>query len=191
MLISKDQPRPAQSDSPYWYAMNEFPPWTNSQPLKAEVEAVDAGFQDFPEAAPAPEEWRPGVAPMAPNDKRVSHRYPAVGVGGRSWLGWYDGSNFRQTRTWILNISAAGCLIAADFPAPLDRSIWLRLDNATVPDWHEVRVVDHQRTDGGLLASRLVFRGVCSYELMKAVAFGRSHQPPGPEPSRSWILNSW
>jgi hypothetical protein len=169
--------------------MNEIEPWKVSRPLKAEVEPTDAGFLD--PADPEPEVWNPRYTPMQPNDKRASQRYPAVGDTGRSWLGWYEGSSFRQTAAWILNISAAGCLIAADAPAPLDRSLWLRLDNAAVPDWSEVRVIGHQRTNAGLLASRLVFRGTCPYNLMKAVAFGRPHQPCRSEPLRSWQSNSW
>jgi hypothetical protein len=170
--------------------MNEIQPWRQvSEPLeaKAVVEPIDAGFPDHSD--PAPEVWNPRYTPMQPGDQRASQRYAAV--GGRSWLGWYEGSRFQQTPAWILNISASGCLIAADAPAPLDRSIWLRLDDAAVPDWSEVRVISHQRTNAGLLASRLVFRGTCPYDMMKAVAFGPSHQRPGPEPSRSWSFNSW
>jgi hypothetical protein len=167
--------------------MNEIQPRHVSEPLKAEVEPIDAGFPDSPD--PCPEVWCPRITPLQPNDKRASQRYPAV--GGRSWLGWYEGSRFRQTPAWILNISAGGCLIAADAPAPHDRSIWLRLDHTTLLDWAEVRVIAHQQTGAGLLASRFVFRDTCPYELMKVVAFGPSQQPSQPQPSRSWSLNSW
>jgi hypothetical protein len=167
--------------------MNEIERWKLSKPLEAGVEPSDAGFSDPPDSVP--EVWRPGYTSIQPHEQRASLRYPAV--GGRSWLGWYEGSYFRQTPAWILNISATGCLIAADAPAPPDRAIWLRLDDAAVPDWSEMRVIDHQRTNAGLLATRLVFRHTCPYDLMKAVAFGPSHQPRRPAPSRSWKSSSW
>jgi hypothetical protein len=167
--------------------MNEIRPWKVSEPLKAEIEPIAVESATFPE--PGPEVWTPSITPMCPSEQRASQRYAAM--AGRSWLGWYEGSNLRQTAAWILNISASGCLIAADAPTPGDRSVWLRLDNPAVPDWTEVRVVGEQKTDTGLLALRLVFRGTCPYEMMKAVAFGPAQRPPAPEPARSWSFNSW
>jgi hypothetical protein len=159
--------------------MNDIQPWECFEPLKAEVEPIAVGLLDCPD--PEPEVWRPGYTSIQPDERRASHRYPALGDGGRSWLGWYEWSNFRQVAAWILNISSGGCLLAADAPAPHDRAIWLRLDNAAVPDWAEVRVIAHQRTNAGLLATRLAFRSSCPYDVMKAVAFGPAHQLTGPE----------
>jgi hypothetical protein len=168
--------------------MNEIEPWKVTQPLEVEVELVDIGCPDPPD--PEPEVWRPGYTSIQPNEKRASHRYPAVGDGGRSWLGWFEGNHFLETPAWILNISAGGCLIAVDAPAPPNRSVWLRLDTAAVPDWVEVRIIDHQRTKAGLLASRIAFSGTCPYEMIKAVAFGLSRRAPMPEPARSRRPNS-
>jgi hypothetical protein len=169
--------------------MNEIQTWKVAPPLKAEVDPLPLGG-DVPDYSDPPvAEWRPGYVSLQGNDARSSQRYPAV--AGRSWLGWHEATAFRQVAAWILNISASGCLVAVDERAAENRALWLRLDNPSVPDWAEVRVIEHLTTNSGLLASRLVFRGNCPYEVIKAVAFGATQQPHRPEPSRSWISNTW
>ena len=168
--------------------MNDIQLWNGSEPHKAEVEPITDDFPIPPD--PGTEEWFPNPAQVRIQEQRSSQRYLAA--SGRSWLGWHEKGSFHQTAAWILNISASGCLVAADEPAPADRSLWLRLDNPAVPGWAEVRVIGQQTSNVGILASRLVFRGTCPYELMKAVAFDSSaSRPPKLEPSRSWSFNSW
>jgi hypothetical protein len=168
--------------------MNEMKVWADSQPERAEPEPSGEPFPNPPD--PGPNTWYATAAQIRIVEQRACQRYPAI--GGRSWLGWYVGSQFEQTAAWILNLSASGCLTVADRPVPADRSLWLRLDDPAVPDWAEVRVVGHHTGNGGMLALRLVFRGACPYELMKAVAFGPTqNRPTQPEPSRSWSFNSW
>ncbi len=168
--------------------MNEIQVYKDSEPLKAELESIEVDVMIPPE--PTADEWVPNFAPVRVEERRTCQRYPAM--AGRSWLGWYEGSQFHQTAAWILNISASGCLVAADVTAPADRSLWLRLDDSAAPDWAEVRIVGQQTGSGGILASRLVFRGTCPYDMMKAVAFSASaNRPPKPDPARSWSFNSW
>jgi hypothetical protein len=167
--------------------MHEIQAARGAEPLKATIEPADATCPAVPE--PDPEVWSPFAA-MQPAERRASQRYPAV--AGRAWLGWHEAGVFRQTAAWILNVGASGCLVAADSPVPDDRSSWLRPDDPGVRDWAKVRVVGHRRSNAGHLAFRLVFRGACPYDLMKAVAFGPSGKGPArPEPSRSWLSNSW
>jgi hypothetical protein len=168
--------------------MNEIQVYKESEPLKAEIAPVEVELPAPPD--PTPSQWSPFLDQIRVEEHRACHRYPAV--AGRSWLGWYEGSQFRQTASWVLNISAGGCLLVADAPPPADRSLWLRLDDPAVPNWAEVRVVGQQSGSGGILAYRLVFRGTCPYDMMKAVAFSPSGPLPSkPEPSRSWSFNSW
>ena len=168
--------------------MNEIQVYKDSEPLKAEIEPIEVDSTIPPE--PNPSEWAPSFEQIRVEEQRACQRYPAV--AGRSWLGWYQGSQFHQTAAWILNISAGGCLVVADALAPADRSLWLRLDDPAAADWAEVRVVGQKTGSGGILASRLVFRGACPYDMMKAVAFSSSAKLPAkPEPSRSWSFNSW
>ncbi len=168
--------------------MNEIQVYKDAEPLKAEIEPIEVDSTIPPD--PNPSEWAPSPDQIRIEEQRACQRYPAA--AGRSWLGWYQGSQFHQTAAWILNTSAGGCLVVADATTPTDRSLWLRLDNPAIPDWAEVRAVGHQSGNGGILASRLVFRGTCPYDLMKAVAFGSSLKPVAkPEPSRSWSFNSW
>jgi hypothetical protein len=168
--------------------MNEIEVYKDSEPLKAEIEPIGADPPIPPD--PTPGDWSQYLYPMRVEENRACQRYPAV--AGRSWLGWYEGRQFHQTAAWILNISAGGCLVVADKTTPVDRSLWLRLDDPGVPNWAEVRVVGQQSGSGGILASRLVFRGTCPYDMMKAVAFSSSAKPTAkPEPSRSWSFNSW
>ena len=168
--------------------MNEIEIYKVPEPLKTEIEPI--GVDTAIPSNPTPSSWSPYVDHGRVEERRACQRYPAV--AGRSWLGWYEGSEFTQTAAWILNISAGGCLAVADATTPTDRSLWLRLDNPAFPDWAEVRVVGHQPGSGGILASRLVFRGACPYDMIKAVAFSSSaNRPAKPEPSRSWSLNSW
>jgi hypothetical protein len=140
---------------------------------------------------PGPEEPPPPFPPYVPSsDRRVAQRYRAK--EGRCWVGWHDAGSFRQSAAWIIDISSSGGLIATDAPPPADRSVWLRLDNAEVPDWAEARLVTLQTSHTGIFAARIVFRGICPYPLIKAVAFGTANpHAPRPEPSPSWNLNAW
>jgi hypothetical protein len=168
--------------------MSNIDLWKGSRPLKAEVEPVGITLPPVPERGP--DEWSPTFAPSQVSEQRASQRYPAV--EGRCWLGWHEGTEFREIAAWILNISASGCLVAADAPGPTDRPIWLRLDAPACSRWVDVRIMGHQSTDAGILASRLVFRGACPYDLMKAVAFATSaRRAASGGPSPSWSLNSW
>jgi hypothetical protein len=110
-----------------------------------------------------------------PPERRVSQRYRARDV--RGLIGWTEGGVFRQRNAWIVDISATGSLIATDVPPPLDRSIWLRLDNPAVPAWAEAKVLRIHTNASGLHAARLAFEGTCPYELIKGVAFAL--RPPG------------
>jgi hypothetical protein len=168
--------------------MNEIQLSRDSESLKAEIEPI--GDETTVPPVETPLEWSSYLEQLRVEEKRSCQRYPAF--AGRSWLGWHEGTQFHQTAAWILNISAGGCLVVADATAPTDRSIWLRLDNPSVSDWAELRVVGHQSGKGGLLAFRLVFRGACPYDMLKAVAFSSSAiLPAKPEPSRSWSANAW
>src|SRR5262245_29955740 len=120
--------------------MNEIQPWKDVEPLKAEIEPPDLELPippDFesdsdsePGLEPGPNDGHSAFSGARFADKRTCQRYRAV--NGRGWLGWYEGSAFHQTAAWILDISAGGCLAAADRPAPTRGSAWLRLDNPAV-----------------------------------------------------------
>ena len=168
--------------------MNEIQVYEDSEPLKAEIEPIGVDLPIPPD--PTPDVWVPTAAQIRAEEQRACQRYPAV--AGRSWLGWYEGSQFHRTAAWILNISAGGCLVVADTAAPAGGSLWLCLDDHAVANWAEVRVIGQKTGVGGILASRLVFRGACPYDMMKAVAFSSSAMLRAkPEPSRSWSFNSW
>jgi hypothetical protein len=174
--------------------MNELQILKGLDPLLSEV-----GLSDSPPSDPAPPGDHPFFAsdPIEPSphfgsrveDRRVAHRYRAR--DGRCWIGWHAAGGFRQSAAWIIDISASGGLLATDGPPPLDRSVWIRLDNPSVPDWAEARVVDLRPTSSEIHAVRLVFRGTCPYAVIKAVAFS-SQAPQGrPEAPASWNLNAW
>jgi hypothetical protein len=185
--------------------MNEIRLARGEEPLTVEVEARqsdhawidpdgDRGLS-VPVPVPEPEfEFEPVPVPLipepAPEERRVAQRYPAT--EGRCWIGWQESGQFRQLAAWILNISVSGSLVATDTPPPLDRPIWLRLDDTTVPEWAEAKVLRIHAGRDGFHAARLVFRGTCPYAMIRAAAFASTTGRPGrPAPSASWDLNSW
>jgi hypothetical protein len=170
--------------------MNEIQPLKNLEHRSVEVEPLDPEFAR-PTTARDPFASAGCETPPPPEarivDRRVAVRHRAK--EGRCWLGWHDRGFFRHSAAWIINISSSGALVATDIPPPADQSIWLRLDNPAFPEWAETRLVDLQESQAGIYAARIVFRGVCPYTLIKAVAFDISGPGFGPPPS--WNPNAW
>ena len=175
--------------------MNEIRLQNDSEPQVIEILHADDEVPSArrpPTRIPPPGIYR-GMVPATRRprfeDRRVAQRHRAK--EGRCWIGWHDAGLFRQSAAWIIDISASGGLIATDAPPPGDRSVWIRLDNALVPDWAETRLVTLQSSQGGIYAARVVFRGTCPYSLLKEVAFSLANPDasrPGPssfvEPQR-------
>jgi hypothetical protein len=152
----------------------------DEQNVTADVEScgVNVSWQaptDALAATPDGATVAPPFGAFGAPERRAAQRYLARDV--RGWIGWYEGATFRELTAWIVNISAAGTLVATDTPPPADRAIWLRLDNPAVPDWAAARVVRIHTSASGLHAARLVFQNTCPYELIKGVAF--SPRSPG------------
>jgi hypothetical protein len=178
--------------------MNEIRLVKGLDPLKVEVELEVEPPDSHPSGLTPlgdPGPFEPGGAEPPPSpeyrieDRRVSQRYQAN--EGRCWIGWHDMGGFRRSAAWILNISGSGSLIATDAPTPTNCPVWLRLDDPAVPDWAEAKVVDVQMGQSGICAVRLVFRGVCPYAFIKAVAFAPRPGAARPGPSSSWNPNEW
>jgi hypothetical protein len=173
--------------------MDEIRLLKGSEPLTVEIERPDSppssSSPTVDPGPPEPQAYEPSPVEHRIEDRRVAQRYRAV--EGRCWVGWQDGVGFRQSAAWILDISVSGSLIATDAPPPTNRTVWLRLDNPSVPEWAETRVIDLQASKSGIYAARLVFRGACPYAFIKAVAFSTGPQSARPGPSSSWNLNAW
>jgi pSer/pThr/pTyr-binding forkhead associated (FHA) protein len=73
----------------------------------------------------------------------------------------------------LIDISQTGLLVRSETIPPVDAQVWLRLEDARLPDWVEVVVKGGTPEPSGVYRVRLAFRESCPYDLFKAVVYTR------------------
>ena len=142
----------------------------NAVAARVESEDRNVGPMTWQGNGADPGVWREPRAAKA-CDRRSALRYPAV--IGRAWLGWSQGSTALHRPAWVLDVSAGGCLLAAEGAPPPTAPAFIRLVGPYLPHWFPVRVLDVQESDGPVSAVRVLFPEGCPYDLFMGLVYGR------------------
>jgi hypothetical protein len=121
--------------------------------------------------------------PPGMKERRSVCRYSVV--QDSSWIGWWDGPEFRSTASKIVDISLRGALLIVETFPPKDKSVFFCPPGAAAnEEWMEVKLVASKKRLFGPREIRVAFRKVFPYEIFKAVVYG-------PDASTSVETPTW
>jgi hypothetical protein len=99
-------------------------------------------------------------------NRRTAARHPARLSIGR--LEWAEAGDFRSARFRLRDVSRTGAGLVAEAPLPLNRPVWIRLEEPVSTDWLAARVT----RQGVQLEAGVLFSGPCPFEFLAAATMG-------------------
>jgi hypothetical protein len=106
-------------------------------------------------------------------------------------LGWRDDSSFVQLPAYFVDLSMGGCLVEMKRRPPLKtgQAVWIQLENASLPQWIEGRVVAVRKPFLSRCKVSISFLGSFDFETFKSIVYGPDHvrdvsRPGAPDHER-------
>lgn len=126
--------------------------------------------------------------PIGTDERRTVCRYSVV--LSDSWLGWWEGQDFRTTPAKIVDISLRGAFLTVDtFPPKQLQSVWFCPPGvANQEEWVEAKTISFKKRLFGAREVRVSFRKVFPYDQFKTVVYGPGSFHPTPK-AAEWVSN--